>query len=90
MAINFEWVVKHLTADNRGYATIGVFEMQGVDDSGATANGSVTVCFGADELKPLRQWSDADIDAYAESKRGDIEQFIIESLTARITALEAK
>jgi hypothetical protein len=90
MNITYTWLVKHLTADMRGYATIGFFEMQGTDENGNTANGSVTVCFGGDSLKPMSQWTQETIDAYAETKRADIEEIITTALTARITALENK
>jgi len=41
-------------------------------------------------LKQKSKWSDADIDAYAETKRQMIEDNITQTLTARITALENK
>jgi hypothetical protein len=91
MANIYTWVIKNLNSDMRGYATIGFFEMQGKDGNGITANSAVTVCFGADELKPLAQWTPADIDAYAQTKQEGIEQDIaiqISALNARITALE--
>lgn len=84
--INYTWLVKNITADMRGYATIGYFELQGTNDLGTVATSSITVCFGADELRPIAQWTQAVIDNYAESKRADMEV----DLTARITALEAK
>lgn len=90
MTINYTWSVKYLTTDMRGYATIGFFEMRGTDEDGNTANGSVTVCFGGDELKPMSQWTQEAIDAYAETKRADIEEALITALTARIAALETK
>jgi len=80
MSITYEWVVKHLSANNRGYANIGVFEMQGTDELSRYAKGSVTVVFGDSELKPLAQWTQENIDAYAETKRADIEQAIITAL----------
>jgi hypothetical protein len=67
----------------RGYATIGFFEMQGADETGNTANGSVSVCFGGDELKPMSQWTQEAIDAYAETKRADIEEYIVSVLEAK-------
>jgi hypothetical protein len=90
MAITFEWTIKNLNADMRGVATVGYFEMQGTDENGNVEIGSVTVCFGADELKQKSKWPDADIDAYAETKRQTIEDNITQTLTARIEALENK
>ena len=89
MSITYTWLVKNLTTDLRGYATIGFFEMQGIDENDNTEKGSVTVCFGGDDLKPMSQWSQEVIDAYAETKRVDIEEIITTALTARITALES-
>jgi hypothetical protein len=86
MSITYTWLVKHLTADMRGNATIAFFEMQGTDENGNSENGSVTVCFGGSELKALSQWTLEEIDAYAETKRSVIEQTIVE----RIAALETK
>ena len=86
MANTYTWLIKNLNSDMRGYATIGFFEMQGKDENGITANSAVTVCFGADELKPLAQWTPADIDAYAQSKQEGIEQ----DIDTQITALKAK
>jgi hypothetical protein len=76
MPITYTWLVKHLTADMRGYATVGFFEMQGTDENGDVKKASATVCFGGDELKPLSQWTQDAIDAYAETKRLEIEQLI--------------
>jgi len=74
MQITYKWTVKNLNTDVRGYATIGYFEMQGADENGNVALGSVTVCLGDDELKPRNQWTDADIDEYAETKKTKFKQ----------------
>jgi hypothetical protein len=83
MAITYTWVVKNLTADMRGYATVGFFEMQGVDENGKVEKGSATVCFGGDELKPFAQWTQEAIDAYAQTKQADIEQSIADRIAAQ-------
>lgn len=96
MSITYTWLVKHLTADMRGYATVGFFEMQGVDENGNMATSSISVCFGGVELKPMSEWTQDAIDAYAETKQADIEESIVaqfqeqQALTARIEALESK
>jgi hypothetical protein len=36
------------------------------------------VCFGAEDMKPMFQWTQEAIDAYAETKREYIEQLIAE------------
>jgi hypothetical protein len=78
MTITYTWAVKNLNSDMRGYAVTAFFEMQGVDETGKTATGSVSVCFGAEDMKPMSQWTQEAIDAYAEAKREYIEQLILE------------
>ena len=84
MTTTYTWIVKHLNSDMRGYANIGFFEMQAVDENEKTATTSVSVCFGGDELKPMPQWTQEAIDAYAETQRSGLEK----ELTARLDALE--
>ena len=83
MSITYTWLVKHLTSDMRGYATVGFFETQGVDETGKIEKASATVCFGGDELKPFTQWTQEAIDAYAETKQTDIEQSIANRIAAQ-------
>jgi hypothetical protein len=78
MTTTYTWMIKNLNADMRGYAVTAFFEMQGVDEAGKTATGSVSVCFGAGDMKPMSQWTQDAIDAYAETKREYIEQLIAE------------
>ena len=78
MTITYTWLIKHLNADMRGYAMTGFFEMQGIDENGKTETGSVSVCFGAEDMKPMSKWTQEYIDAYAENKREYIEQLIAE------------
>jgi hypothetical protein len=90
MTTTYTWLVKHLTADTRGNATIAFFEMQGTDETGNSAIGSVSVCFGGSELKPMSQWTQEAIDAYAETKREYIEELINTQLVESIAALESQ
>jgi len=78
MNIAYTWTIKNLNADMRGYATTAFFEMQGVDENNKSATGSVAVCFGAEDLKPISQWTQEAIDAYAETKQEYIKQLIAE------------
>ena len=81
MTITYTWLIKNLNADMRGYAVTAFFEMQGVDENGKTETGSVSVCFGSEDMKPMPQWTQEAIDAYAETKREYIEQLITEKFT---------
>ena len=80
MSITYTWLIKHLSTDNRGYANIGYFELQGTDESGKSVKSAATVCFGDNDLKPLVQWTQENIDSYAETKRLGIEETIFEQL----------
>ena len=78
MTTTYTWLIKNLNADMRGYAITAFFEMQGVDENGKTETGSVSVCFGSEDMKPMPQWTQETIDAYAETKREYIEHLIAE------------
>lgn len=88
MNINFNWKVKHIATDTRGYGSIGNFEMEGTDIYNNYETANVVVCFGGNELKPISHWSQDEIDNYAEKYREMLELQIKEQLEARIKALE--
>jgi hypothetical protein len=78
--MDFQWVVKHLNTDQRGYASDAYFEMQGTNSDGVKQSSSVAVSFGGDDLKPRSAWQQSDIDAYAETLRPNLEAQITEAL----------
>ena len=85
MIINFNWKIKHITTDSRGYGSLGNFEMEGIDNSSNSKTANVIVCFGGDELKPISYWGQIQIDNYAEKYREILEleikeQFKIKSI----------
>jgi len=90
MNINFNWKIKHITTDSRGYGSVGNFEMEGIDNSNNSKTANVVVCFGGEELKPISFWSQNEIDNYAEKYREILQLQIKEQLEARLTALESK
>jgi len=71
--MQYNWTVKHLSTDRRGYAADGYFELEGVDDDGKKHVASIATSFGGDDLKPLSAWKQEDIDAYAETLRQSLE-----------------
>jgi hypothetical protein len=72
MAITFTWTVKHLNQDNRGYANTLFTELSGTDGTNTKLATNVHV-FGGDDYKPYSSWQQADIDAFAETHRSDLE-----------------
>jgi hypothetical protein len=71
-----EFIVKHLKEDDRGYVMSLYLEMQGTNDSGKTTISSMTVSFGGDDYKPKSQWTQEQIDQWAEQMRAQLEQNI--------------
>jgi hypothetical protein len=79
MTIKYEWVIKHLNTDPRGYANSIHLEMEG-SDSKNTVVMSAASAFGGEDYKPASRWSQEAIDAYAETHADDLKKFIAERL----------
>lgn len=75
MSISFTYDVKYLKPDDRGYATSLYCEMSGTQD-GVKKSASTVFSFGGDDYKPVSQWSQQDIDQWAESARAQLEENI--------------
>ena len=82
MSITFQWAVKHIASDSRGYGHTGHFEMSGADENGNLKIDNVVVSFGGDDYKPISAWQQADIDAYAETHRQYLERSITEKFNS--------
>jgi len=84
--MQYEFLVKHLKEDDRGYAASLNLEMQGTNDSGNKALSSVSVNFGGNDYKSKSSWTQEQIDQWAETMRYQLQQnidaqFITEDLT---------
>lgn len=75
MSINYEWVIKHLNTDTRGYANSLHLELEGSDGKN-TVTMSAACAFGGEDYKPASKWSQEDIDTYAELNADDLKSFI--------------
>jgi len=74
--MQYEFLVKHLKEDDRGYAASLYLEMQGTNDSSKKTISSVSVSFGGDDYKPKTQWTQEKIDQWAERIRPSLEENI--------------
>lgn len=75
MTITYSWNVKYLKEDERGYASTLYCELQGVDgDKKATS--SCSISFGGDDYKPKTQWTQTDIDLWADKEKSNLEEDI--------------
>jgi hypothetical protein len=74
--MQYEFLVKHLKEDERGYAASLYLEMQGTNDSGDKALSSVSVSFGGDDYKPKASWTQEQTDQWAETMRSQLQQNI--------------
>jgi len=75
MAITFTWLRKKLKEDDFGDVTDLLLSMQGTDGVDTYKNAMV-VSFGGDDIKPIDEWTDAEIDTWAESNRSTLESAI--------------
>jgi len=73
MANTYTWVIKNLNSDQRGYAQSIYMELQGTDGTITSTTSCVSI-FGGDEYKPMTQWTQADIDAWAANFQPDMEK----------------
>lgn len=72
MTITYSWNVKYLKEDERGYASTLYCELQGVDgDKKATS--SCSISFGGDDYKPKSQWTQEQIDVFADTMKSSLE-----------------
>ena len=76
MSILFNYEIKHLKTDDRGYAASLYCEMSGVQN-GVKKFSSTVFCFGGDDYKPVSHWSQQDIDQVAESAKAQLEENIV-------------
>ena len=70
----FSWNVKYLKEDDRGYASILFLELKGVSDQGVTKTASSVTSFGGDDYKPKSEWTQEQIDQWAETARVRLEE----------------
>ena len=83
-AMQYEFLVKHLKEDDRGYAASLYLEMQGTNDSNKQALSSVSVCFGGNDYKSKSSWTQEQIDQWAETMRPQLQQNIDAQFTTTL------
>ena len=88
--MQYEFLVKHLKEDDRGYASSLYLEMQGTNDSGKKAFSSVSVSFGGDDYKPKLSWTQEQTDQLSETMRSQLQQNIDVQLEEKVTVSEDK
>lgn len=74
--MQYEFLVKYLKEDDRGYASSLYLEMQGTNGSGDKAISSTSVSFGGADYKPKSSWTQEQIDQWAETMRPQLQQNI--------------
>jgi hypothetical protein len=74
--MQYEFLVKNLKEDDRGYAASLYLEMQGTNGSGDKALSSVSVSFGGDDYKPKSSWTQEQTDQWAEAMRPQLQKNI--------------
>lgn len=74
--MQYEFLVKHLKEDDRGYAASLYLEMQGTNNSNKKAFSSVSVSFGGDDYKPKASWTQEQTNQWAEKMRVQLQKNI--------------
>ena len=74
--MQYEFLVKHLKEDDRGYAASLYLEMQGTNEAGDKTLTSTSISFGGDDYKPKSQWTQEQTDQWAEAMRPQLQQNI--------------
>ena len=84
--MQYEFLVKYLKEDDRGYAASLYLEMQGTSDSGDKALSSASVSFGGADYKPKSSWTQEQTDQWAETMRPQLQQNIDVQFEAKVGA----
>ena len=79
MNIEYTWIVKNLNSDARGYANSLYLELQGYDGTNSAVS-NVMCAFGGEDYKPKSNWSNEEIDIYAETHKEVLQNMINEKL----------
>jgi hypothetical protein len=82
----FSWNVKHLKEDDRGYASTLFLELKGVSDQGRTETASSITSFGGDDYKPKSEWTQEQIDQWAETARVRLEEILNDKFNQGVPA----
>jgi len=70
MSINYTWIKKSLAVDEFGECIKAKWSLEGVDDvSGKSAIQEAVTIFGDTDLKDRDDWTQEEIDAFAEKIR---------------------
>ena len=70
MAMSYTWIKKALAQDEYGDCTKAIWELEGTNDvTGKTERMSCTTVFRDTAIKPKSEWTQSEIDTYAEKAR---------------------
>ena len=86
MAITYTWIKKALASDEFGECTKAKWLLEGIDDtSGKSARQEASTVFGESDIKDKADWTQAEIDAFAENVREscNFDQEIADQIAAQ-------
>ena len=87
MAITYTWIKKSLAQDEFGECTKAKWGLEGIDDvSGKSARHEAATVFGGVDIKDKADWTQAEIDAFAEKIRVscNFDQEIDDQIAAQV------
>jgi len=74
--ITYTWVAKNLKTDDLGFANQMVCSLKGTSEEGQSHSSIAYINYGGEQYKARSDWTDAEIDASAETVREQLEQNI--------------
>jgi len=80
MAITYTWRAKKLKANDYDEAATLFLVLKGVEGDNS-AEASISISFGGDDLRAIDDWTQAEIDAKAAEEEADLQAIIQQRLT---------
>jgi hypothetical protein len=90
MSTIYEFTIKKLKEDDRGYASSLYCEMQGTADDGRKTIAGAAISFGGEDYKPYSSWSQDEIDFAASTLQTSMQESIDYQLNAKVEAQAAQ
>jgi len=75
MAITYTWRAKKLKSNDFDEAATLFLVLKGVEGDNS-AEASASISFGGDDLRPMDDWTQAEIDAKASEEEPDLQAII--------------